>query len=141
MMPGKVNPTQCEAITMLSCQIMGNDVVISIAGASGNFELNVFKPVIAHNLLQSIRLLTDGMRSFELHCIRGLVANRQRIEELLEKSLMLVTALAPHIGYEKAAEIAKQADQEGLTLREAALKSGYLTQAQFDAWVIPRNMI
>jgi fumarate hydratase class II len=141
MMPGKVNPTQCEAITMLSCQVMGNDVVITIAGASGNFELNVFKPVIAHNLLQSIRLLTDGMHSFEWHCIRGLAANRPRIKALLEKSLMLVTALVPHIGYEKAAEIAQQADQQGLTLREAALKSGYLTKDQFDIWVIPQKMI
>lgn len=141
MMPGKVNPTQCEAITMLCCQVMGNDVAISFAGASGNFELNVFKPVIAHNLLQSIRLLSDGMHSFELHCIRGLVANRPRIEELLEKSLMLVTALVPHIGYDKAAEIAKQADQHGLMLREAALRSGYLTKDQFDNWVIPHNMI
>ena len=141
IMPGKVNPTQCEAVTMLCCQVMGNDVTISFAGASGNFELNVFKPVIAHNLLQSIRLLTDGMHSFELHCIRGLVANQQRIEELLEKSLMLVTALTPHIGYDKAAEIAKHADQNGLTLREAALNSGYLNKDQFNIWVIPRDMI
>lgn len=141
MMPGKVNPTQCEAITMICCQVMGNDVTIGIAGASGNFELNVFKPVIAHNLLQSIRLLSDGMRSFEAHCVRGIVANRERIGALLEGSLMLVTALAPHIGYEKAAEIARLADQEGLSLKAAALRLGFVSEAQYAAWVVPEQMI
>ena len=124
MMPGKVNPTQCEALTMLCCQVMANDVAISFGGASGNFELNVFKPLIAHNLLQSIRLLGDGMRSFEAHCARGIEARRERIAEQLERSLMLVTALNPHIGYDRAAQIARLAHQQGMTLREAALNSG-----------------
>ena len=109
IMPGKVNPTQCEALTMLCCQVFGNDVAINFGGASGNFELNVFKPLIAHNFLQSVRLLADGMTSFEEHCVRGIEANRERIAELMERSLMLVTALTPHIGYDRAAEIAKQA--------------------------------
>jgi fumarate hydratase class II len=113
IMPGKVNPTQCEALTMLCCQVMGNDVAIGIAGASGNFELNVFKPLIAHNFLHSIRLLADGMDSFERHCVHGIAANRERIAELMERSLMLVTALAPHIGYDKAAEIAKLRQPRG----------------------------
>ena len=141
MMPGKVNPTQCEAVTMVCCQVMGNDVTISIAGASGNFELNVFKPVIAHNLLQSIRLLSDSMSSFDHHCIQGITANRERINTLLENSLMLVTALAPHIGYEKSAAIAHHANHEGLSLKEAALKLGFLTADQYEAWVVPKLMI
>ena len=141
MMPGKVNPTQCEAVTMVCCQVMGNDVTISIAGASGNFELNVFKPVIAHNLLQSIRLLSDSMSSFDHHCIQGITANRERINTLLENSLMLVTALAPHIGYEKSAAIAHHANHEGLSLKEAALKLGFLTTEQYEAWVVPKLMI
>lgn len=141
MMPGKVNPTQCEAVTMVCCQVMGNDVTISIAGASGNFELNVFKPVIAHNFLQSIRLLSDSMRSFDHHCIQGITANRERINTLLENSLMLVTALAPHIGYEKSAAIAHHANHEGISLKEAALKLGFLTAEQYEAWVIPKLMI
>ena len=141
MMPGKVNPTQCEAMTMLCYQVIGNDVTISLAGASGNFELNVFKPVIAHNLLQSIRLLSDGMRSFDLHCIQGITANRERIAVLLDRSLMLVTALVPHIGYEKSAKIAQLAEQEGITLKAAALKLGFLTEAQYESRVIPRLMI
>ena len=141
IMPGKVNPTQCEALTMLCVQVMGNDVAISMGGASGNFELNVFKPLIAHNFLQSVRLLADGMTSFEIHCVRGIEANRARIADLLERSLMLVTALAPHIGYDRAAEIAKRAHHDGTTLREAALALGHVTPAQFDQWVIPAAMV
>ncbi|ARJ65003.1 fumarate hydratase, class II [Magnetospirillum sp. ME-1] len=141
IMPGKVNPTQCEALTMACCQVMGNDVAITMGGASGNFELNVFKPLIAHNFLQSVRLMADGMASFERHCVRGITANRQRIGQLLEQSLMLVTALAPHIGYDRAAEIAKRAHSEGSTLRQAALATGYVTAEQFDVWVDPTIMV
>ena len=141
IMPGKVNPTQCEALTMLCAQVLGNDVAVNIGGASGNFELNVFKPVIIHNLLQSVRLLADGAKSFEEHCARGLEANTARIAELVERSLMLVTALNPHIGYDKAAQIAKKAHKEGTSLREAAIASGWLTAEQFDAWVRPEQMI
>lgn len=141
IMPGKVNPTQCEALTMLCCQVLGNDVAVNVAGASGNFELNVFKPVIIHNLLQSVRLLADGARSFEEHCARGIEANTARIAELVERSLMLVTALNPHIGYDKAAQIAKRAHKDGSSLREAALASGWLTGEQFDAWVRPELMV
>ena len=141
IMPGKVNPTQCEAVTMLCAQVFGNDVAINFGGASGNFELNVFKPVIAHNFLQSVRLLADGMKSFEEHCVRGITVNRERITELMERSLMLVTALAPHIGYERAAEIAKRAHHEGSTLKQAALTLGYVTAEQFDLWVRPEKMI
>lgn len=141
IMPGKVNPTQCEALTMLCCQVMGNDVAITIGGASGNFELNVFKPLIAHNVLQSIRLLADGMNSFERHCVRGICANRERIAELMERSLMLVTALVPHIGYDKAAEIAKLASCENLSLKDAALTLGYVTAEDYARWVIPAAMI
>lgn len=141
MMPGKVNPTQCEALTMVCCQVLGNDVSIAIAGASGNFELNVFKPVLAHNFLQSVRLLGDAMGSFEQHCIRGLAANEAHIAALLSRSLMLVTALVPHIGYEQAAAIARLADQEGLSLQEAALRTGFVTAGQFATWVVPERMI
>jgi len=141
IMPGKVNPTQCEAMTMLCCQVMANDVAIGMGGAAGNFELNVFKPLIAHNFLQSVRLLADGMLSFEKHCIRGITANPERIAALLENSLMLVTALAPHIGYDKAAEIAKHANAHRTTLKQAALGLGYVTEEQFDAWVVPAEMI
>ena len=141
IMPGKVNPTQCEALTMLCCQVMGNDVAISIGGAAGNFELNVFKPLLAHNFLQSIRLLADGMHSFEHHCVQGITANRERIAELMERSLMLVTALAPHIGYDKAAEIAKRASHEGTTLKAAAIASGHVTAEDFARWVVPADMI
>ncbi len=140
IMPGKVNPTQCEALTMLCCQVMGNDVAIGIGGAAGNFELNVFKPLLAHNFLQSVRLLADGMRSFEAHCVRGIEARRERIADLLERSLMLVTALAPHIGYDRAAEIAKRAHHDGSTLREAALALGYVTAEEFARWVQPAAM-
>jgi len=140
IMPGKVNPTQCEALTMLCAQVLGNDVAVNVGGASGNFELNVFRPLIAHNVLQSIRLLADGCRSFDEHCARGIEPCRARISELLERSLMLVTALNPHIGYDRAAEIAKKAHHEGTTLKEAALALGYVTAEQFDAWVRPERM-
>jgi len=135
IMPGKVNPTQCEALTMVCCQVMGNDVAISIGGASGNFELNVFKPMIAHNFMQSVRLLADGMLSFDEHCVQGIEAREERIAELLGRSLMLVTALVPHIGYDKAAEIAKKAHRENISLRDAALKMGAVSAGEFDCWV------
>ena len=140
-MPGKVNPTQCEALTMLCCQVMGNDVAISIGGAAGNFELNVFKPLIAHNFLQSLRLLADGMQSFERHCVQGISANRERISDLMARSLMLVTALVPHIGYDKAAEIAKRASHENTSLKQAALALGYVTAEDYERWVVPASMI
>jgi fumarate hydratase class II len=140
IMPGKVNPTQCEALTMLCCQVFGNDVALTVGGASGNFELNVFKPMIAHNFLQSARLLADGMRSFDEHCAQGIEPNRERIGELMERSLMLVTALAPHIGYDRAAQIAKKAQHEGRTLKEAALQLGFVTEQQFDTWIDPLAM-
>lgn len=141
IMPGKVNPTQAEALTMLCCQIFGNDVVINVGGSMGNFELNVFKPVIAHNFLQSVRLLTDGAASFNDHCASGIEPNKERIEQLLGESLMLVTALNPHIGYDKAAEIAKSAYKQGTTLRQAALALGYVSAEQFDRWVRPQDMV
>jgi fumarate hydratase class II len=141
IMPGKVNPTQSEAMTMLCAQVMGNDVAISLGGASGNFELNVFKPLIIHNFLQSCRLLADGMRSFRVHCAVGIEPNLPRLKENLERSLMLVTALNPHIGYDNAAKIAKKAHKEGKTLKEAAVELGLLTAEQFDQWVRPEKMI
>lgn len=141
IMPGKVNPTQCEALTMLCCQVMGNDVAINMGGASGNFELNVFRPMIIHNFLQSVRLLADGMESFNEHCAIGIEPDRARIDQLLNESLMLVTALNTHIGYDKAAEIAKKAHKEGLTLKASALALGYLTEEQFDTWVRPETMV
>ena len=141
IMPGKVNPTQSEALTMLCAQVFGNDVAINFGGASGNFELNVFRPMIAHNFLQSVRLLADGIVSFNDHCAAGIEPNRERIAELVAGSLMLVTALNPHIGYDKAAFIAKKAHKEGSSLREAALASGHVTAAQFDQWVVPGNMV
>ena len=141
IMPGKVNPTQCEAMTMLCAQVMGNDVAISVGGASGNFELNVYKPLLIHNFLQSARLLADGCDSFREHCVVGIAANAARIDENLRKSLMLVTALNPHIGYDKAAQIAKKAHKEGTTLKEAALSLGFLTSEQFDSWVKPEEMV
>jgi fumarate hydratase, class II len=141
IMPGKVNPTQSEAVTMLAAQVFGNDVAINFGGASGNFELNVFRPMVIHNFLQSVRLLADGMRSFNDHCAVGIEPNRARIAELVERSLMLVTALNPHIGYDKAAQIAKKAHQDGSSLREAALALGHVTAEQFDRWVVPGNMV
>jgi fumarate hydratase class II len=140
IMPGKVNPTQCEALTMLCVQVLGNDVAINIGGASGNFELNVFKPMLIHNFLQSVRLLADGMASFEEHCARGIEPNPARIGELVEKSLMLVTALAPHIGYDRAAAIAKHAHARGLSLRESALELGLVSASDFDLWVRAEDM-
>lgn len=141
IMPGKVNPTQCEAMTMLCCQVLGNDVAVNIGGASGNFELNVYRPMVIHNFLQSVRLLADGMESFNEHCAVGIEPNRDRISQLLNESLMLVTALNTHIGYDKAAEIAKKAHKEGLTLKASALKLGYLSEEEFDAWVRPEDMV
>ncbi|HVC11343.1 MAG TPA: class II fumarate hydratase [Burkholderiales bacterium] len=141
IMPGKVNPTQAEALTMLCAQVFGNDVALNIGAASGNFELNVYKPLIVYNFLQSARLLADGCLSFEEHCARGIEANAARIHELLERSLMLVTALAPRIGYDRAAEIAKKAHREGSTLRDAALSLGYVSPEQFDDWVRVEDMI
>jgi fumarate hydratase class II len=141
IMPGKVNPTQCEALTMAASQVMGNDVAITFGGAQGHFELNVFKPLIAHGFLQSVRLLADAMASFDEHCARGIEPNRERIAALLHGSLMLVTALAPHIGYDKAAEIAKKAHREGTGLREAAVALGYVSESQYDEWVRPEEMV
>jgi fumarate hydratase, class II len=141
IMPGKVNPTQSEALTMVACQVFGNDAAIGFAASQGNFELNVFKPMIIYNLLQSIRLLSEGMQSFNEKCAVGIEANKEVIEAHLERSLMLVTALNPHIGYEKAAEIAKLAFKENITLKEAALKTGYITEEQYDQWVRPEKMI
>ncbi len=140
IMPGKVNPTQCEALTMACAQVIGNDAAVGFGCASGNFELNVYKPLIIHGFLQSARLLADAMHSFDTHCAAGIEPNRARISELLGRSLMLVTALAPHIGYDKAAAIAKQAHREGSTLREAAIASGHVTAQQFDDWVRPEAM-
>jgi fumarate hydratase class II len=141
IMPGKVNPTQAEAMLMLCYQVIGNDTTIAMAGCSGNFELNVAKPVLAYAVLQSLRLLTDGINSLETHCIRGLIANEQRIAEGLQRSLMLVTALTPHIGYDKAAQIAKYAHAHQLSLREAAVHSGQISGEQFDRWVRPEAML
>jgi fumarate hydratase, class II len=140
IMPGKVNPTQAEALTMLCVQVLANDVALGIGGASGQFELNVYKPMLIHNFLQSVRLLADGCASFEEHCVRGIQANEARIRELLERSLMLVTALAPHIGYDRAAEVAKKAHREGTTLRDAALALGYVGAEDFERWVRPEAM-
>ncbi|MEO0003724.1 MAG: Fumarate hydratase (fumarase C),aerobic Class [Pseudomonadota bacterium] len=141
IMPGKVNPTQCEALTMLCAQVMGNDVALGIGAASGHFELNVFQPLIAHNLLQSIRLLGDSMASFDLYCARGILPNRERIAEHLGRSLMLVTALVPHIGHDKAVQIAKQAHQNACSLRQAALTLGYATADELDLWLRPESML
>ncbi|WP_374324979.1 class II fumarate hydratase [Aquipseudomonas alcaligenes] len=141
IMPGKVNPTQCEALSMLACQVLGNDATIAFAASQGQLQLNVFKPVIIHNLLQSIRLLADGCRNFAEHCVVGLEPDTRQMAAHLERGLMLVTALNPHIGYDRAAEIAKKAYAEGLTLREAALQLGYLSNEEFDAWVRPENML
>lgn len=141
IMPGKVNPTQCEALTMIATQVMGNHMTISVAGSNGHFELNVFKPVMIYNLLQSVRLLSDGCRSFTDRCVKGIVANEERIAALLDESLMLVTALNQHIGYDNATKIAKKAHQDGSTLLEAALILELLTEKQFKEWVVPEKMI
>ncbi|MEX1366692.1 MAG: class II fumarate hydratase [Nannocystaceae bacterium] len=141
IMPGKVNPTQCEAMTMVCAQVMGNDVAVNVGGMSGNFELNVYKPLIIHNVLHSTRILADSMESFRRFCAEGIEPNRERLEHNLRNSLMLVTALNPHIGYDKAAKIAKKAHAEGTTLKEAAVALGYLSAEQFDAWVDPAKMV
>ena len=141
IMPGKVNPTQCEAITMVCAQVIGNDTTITVAGAQGHFELNVFKPVMIYNLLQSAELLADASISFNEHCVKGIKANSEKIQYLLNNSLMLVTALNTKIGYYKAAEIAGKAHTEGSTLKEAALSLGYLTESEYDEWVDPSKMI
>tara|TARA_B100002052_G_scaffold63610_1_gene56784 strand:+ start:8083 stop:9477 length:1395 start_codon:yes stop_codon:yes gene_type:complete len=141
IMPGKVNPTQCEAMTMVCTQVMGNDLTISIAGASGNFELNVFRPVIAYNIIQSIRLLNDACDSFRKNCIDGITPNKDRIKSNLYDSLMLVTALNPHIGYDKAAEVAKKAHKDNTSLKEAVIELGYLSEEDFDKLVDPNKMI
>jgi fumarate hydratase, class II len=141
IMPGKVNPTQCEAMTMVCVQVLGNDVTINFAGASGNFELNVFKPVLIFNLLQSIHLIADACESFADNCVVGITANTKNIQENLNNSLMLVTALNPHIGYDKAAQVAKKAHTENITLKEAAVALGYLTAQEFDKFVKPADMI
>ena len=141
IMPGKVNPTQSEALTMICAQVLGNDVAINIGGASGNFELNVFKPLIIHNFIQSAKLLAKGVEGFTQHCVAGLQPNTARIDELMKKSLMLVTALNPHIGYDNAAKIAKKAHAEGTTLKEAALALGLVKTEDFDKWIKPEEMI
>jgi fumarate hydratase, class II len=141
IMPGKVNPTQSEAMTMVCCQVLGNDVAIAVAGSQGNFELNVFKPVIIRNFLHSTRILADACRTFREFCVEGVRPNRERIAELVDRSLMLVTAVTPKIGYDKAAEIAKKAHSEGTTLKEAALSLGYLTEQEFDELVRPEKMV
>ena len=141
IMPGKVNPTQSESLTQVCAQVMGNHTTITVAGATGHFELNVFKPVMIFNLLQSIRLLADGTRSFSTNCVAGIEANEERIQQLMQQSLMLVTALNPHIGYDKAAQIAKKAFNDGTSLKEAATALGHLTAEQYDEWVRPENMV
>jgi len=140
IMPGKVNPTQSEAVTMVAAQVFGNDLTVSFAGSQGNFQLNVFKPVIIHNFLHSVRLLTDSCRSFREHCVEGMQVDLDCIQHHVDSSLMLVTALTPKIGYDKAAEIAKKAHRDKLSLRQAALKLGYLTEKEFDQLVRPENM-
>jgi fumarate hydratase class II len=140
-MPGKVNPTQSEAMTMVCAQVFGNDVAVTVGGASGNFQLNVFKPLIISNFLRSVRLLSDACDSFEEHCARGIEPDHEKIRGHVDRSLMLVTALAPRIGYDKSAEIAKKAHKDGTTLREAALALGHLTAEEFDHDMKPENMV
>lgn len=141
IMPGKVNPTQCEAMTMVAVQVMGNDAAIGFAASQGNFELNVFMPVIIYNFLQSVTLLSDALRSLRIHCVDGIQANQEKMKEYLQHSLMLVTALNPHIGYENAAKTAKKAFQDGISLKEACVSLGFLREEEFDAYVIPENMV
>lgn len=140
-MPGKVNPTQCEAVTMVCAQVMGNHVAVSVGGSNGHFQLNVFKPMIAANVLRSIRLLADSCISFTDNCVKGIKANTEKLSQYVSQSLMLVTALNPHIGYDKAAKIAKKAHAENTTLKEAAIALGFLTEEQYDQWVRPENML
>lgn len=141
IMPGKVNPTQCEAMTMIAVQVMGNDAAIGFAASQGNFELNVFMPVIIYNFLQSVTLLSDGLRSFRIHCVNGIEANEEKMKDYLHHSLMLVTALNPHIGYENAAKTAKKAYQDGISLKDACVSLGFLSEEEFDAYVIPEKMV
>jgi len=141
IMPGKVNPTQCEAVAMVAAQVMGNHVTVTIAGSQGHLELNTYKPVIVYNVLQSIRLLADATRSFADHCIAGIRANRVRLRDQLDRSLMLVTALAPHIGYDRAAAIARKAHAEGTTLKAAAIALGAVSAEEFERWIEPRRML
>lgn len=141
IMPGKVNPTQCEAMTMIAVQVMGNDAAIGFAASQGNFELNVFMPVIIYNFLQSATLLSDGLRSFRIHCVNGIEANEEKMKDYLHHSLMLVTALNPHIGYENAAKTAKKAYQDGISLKDACVSLGFLSEEEFDAYVIPEKMV
>ena len=141
IMPGKVNPTQCEAVTMVCAQVIGNQTAVSVAGSYGQFELNVFKPVMIRNLLHSTSLLADSARSFKNNCVDGIEPNRERINSLMNQSLMLVTSLNPHIGYDNAASAAKKAHKEGTTLKEAVVELGYLTPEQFDEYVRPEKMI
>ena len=140
-MPGKVNPTQCEAMTMVCTQVMGNNTTMTVAGSQGHFELNVYKPVIAYNMIQSVRLISDACKSFTDKCVVGIEAREDNIADLMNRSLMLVTALNPHIGYDNATKIAKKAHKEGTTLKEAAIALDLLTAEQFDEWVVPANMI
>jgi fumarate hydratase class II len=140
IMPGKINPTQCEAMTMVAAQVFGNDLAVAMANSQGHFQLNVYKPVILHNVLESIDLLADACRSFDRYCARGLEPNLDRIRQHVDESLMLVTALNPHIGYEKAAAIALKAHREQLSLRDAAIQSGHLTGEQYDRWIDPAAM-
>ena len=139
-MPGKVNPTQCEALTMVAVQVFGNDHAVAFAGSQGSFQLNAYKPIMLHNLLESAELLSEACGSFAKRCVRGMTANEAGIREHLAGSLMLVTALSPHIGYEKSAEIALRALHDGISLRDAALRLGYVSEAEFDAWVRPEEM-
>ena len=141
IMPGKVNPTQCEALTMISCQVIGNHTAITIGGTNGHFELNVFRPMVIYNILNSVNLISEGLNSFIDKCLNGIQPNFDRINELLNNSLMLVTALNPHIGYDNAAKIAKKAHNDGTTLKEAALELGLVTEEQFNQWVDPKKMI
>ena len=140
-MPGKINPTQCEAVTMVCVKVIGNHNGITMAGSHGHFELNVFKPLIIHNILQSIHIMSDSAKSFANYCIKGLKADKKRINELLNNSLMLVTALAPKVGYDNAAKIAKKAHQNGTTLREESIKSGLITKKEYIKFVDPKKMI
>jgi fumarate hydratase class II len=141
IMPGKVNPTQSESMTMVACQVLGNDVAINVGGSMGNFELNVFRPLVIRNFLHSARLLAHACENFEEHCAKGIEPNMARIDQLMRESLMLVTALNPHIGYEKAAAIAKNAHKKGINLKESAVALGHLTAEQFDQWVKPEEMV
>jgi fumarate hydratase class II len=140
IMPGKVNPTQCEALSMVCIQVMGNDTAISFAGSQGNFELNVYKPLMIHNLLHSIKLLSEGMNSFNKNCVKGIEADREKIDQHLNNSLMLVTALNQHIGYDNAAIVAKNAFEKGLTLKESIVELGFIQENEFEKLVIPSNM-